>query len=140
MNRREFLKLTSLSFLPAISRNANATKPKFQANPKQNILKLTYMPPCGETPGSILVRSPSNENIADIDIKFSTVENLPNDIQEILQDLTKEYPNHKFIFKKSTMDYNRDEYDQLAETTLENLLNQSEKSGREFGESISKPS
>ncbi|MEY3369467.1 MAG: hypothetical protein RLZZ361_137, partial [Cyanobacteriota bacterium] len=54
MDRRKFLKLTSLSFLPAMSRIANATKPKLQANPKQNILKLTYMPPCGETPGSIL--------------------------------------------------------------------------------------
>jgi len=139
MDRRDFLK--SLVSLPTIIRNAKATdEPKLQTNPKQNIIKLTYMPPCGETPGCILVRSPSNENIADIDIKSSAVENLPNDIQEIIKNLQQQYPHSKFIFKKSTMDYNRDEYDQLAETTLENLLKPSGRSRREYGESISKPS
>jgi hypothetical protein len=131
MDRRTFLNLGIASLFPARSSTANETKAKLQANPKQNILKLTYMPPF-DTPGCILVRSPSNENIADIDIKSSTVENLPNDIQKIIKDLKQQYPDSSFIFEKSTMDYNRDEYDQLAETTLENLLKPSWKSRREL--------
>jgi hypothetical protein len=144
MNRRTFLISSSLSLLTSLSlftaKPHNLTKAKLQASPEQNILKLTYMPPCGETLGSILVRSPINKTITDIDIKSLTVENLPNDIQEIVKNLKQQNPQSRFVFEKSTMVYKRDEYDQLAETTLENLFKPSGQSRREYGESISKPS
>ncbi|MEY3370530.1 MAG: hypothetical protein RLZZ361_1200, partial [Cyanobacteriota bacterium] len=90
--------------------------------------------------GSILVRSPRHKTIAELDIKSLTEENLSNDIREIIKDLKKQYPHSRFIFEKSTMDYNRDEYDQLAETTLENLLKPSGRSRRELLSFLSRAS
>jgi hypothetical protein len=140
-NRRNFLK--SLVFLPAMSRIANATKPKFQANPKQNIIKLTYLSNMGFTLASIGITLPNGEKKTRDILCTETTDlkkDLKKDIKTILKDLKKEYPNHIFIFEKSTMDYNGDEYDQLAENTLENLLKPSGESRREYGKSISKPS
>lgn len=58
-DRRDFLK--SLVFLPAMSRIANATEPKLQANPKQNIIKLTYLPNMGFTLSGIGITLPNGE-------------------------------------------------------------------------------
>jgi hypothetical protein len=128
-NRRNFLK--SLVFLPAMSRIANATKPKFQANPKQNIIKLTYLPNMGFTLASIGITLPNGEKETR-DILCTETTDLKEDIKTILQDLKKQYPHSRFVFEKSTMDYNGDEYDQLAETTLKNLLKQSGQSRRKL--------
>jgi len=137
MDRRNFLVVASL--LPVISNAAKATDvPKLQANPNQKILKLKYMPPCGDTLSSITVRSSSDKY--DIDIDTSTKENLPNKIKKILKDLKQRYPNHRFIFENNDMIYNRDEYDELAETTLRDLVKLSGQSHRELLLQLSKPS
>jgi hypothetical protein len=138
MDRRNFLGIFIASLLPVISNTAKTTTTINNPNSAQDVFKLKYMPPCGETWSSILVRSSSDKIIDIKDIVTSTVENLPNKIKKILKDLKQQYPKSRFIFENNFMVYNRDEYDQLAETTLENLLKPSEQSRRELLSKLSR--
>jgi hypothetical protein len=137
MERRNFL-LSSISLLsiPVLKK----TKPNNNPQPNQEVFKLMYQPPCGETLASILVLSSSNKNVLDIDIETTNKEELLYNIDEIVKNLQKKYPNHRLIFEKNPMFYTRDEYDSKAETSLENLLKQSGQSRRDLLSSLFKKS
>jgi hypothetical protein len=139
MDRRNFLlSISGLLSIPVLQKKSS--KPNNNPQPKQEVFKLMYQPPCAETLASILVLSSSNKSVLDIDIEATNQETLLNNIVEIVKNLQKKYPNHRLIFEKNPMFYTRDEYDSKAETSLENLLKQSGQSRRDLLSSLFKKS
>jgi hypothetical protein len=138
MDRRNFLlSIPGLLSIPVLK---NKTKPNNNPQPNQKVFKLMYQPPCGETLASIFVLSSNNEFILEKEIETSDEKKLLYNIKEIVKDLQKKYPNHRFIFEKNPMVYTRDQYDSKAETSLENLLKPSGQSRRDLLSSLLKAS